>query len=398
MFRPAGLLDCGLEKRPLAPEKLPFVQSRFDIAALAKSANRFREQLDATKAAAAPNDFPWYPYDSLGNFFLLDTLLTGHHRDLAELASGMPVLDVGCADGATAFFLEQAGFEVDVIDNPPTNFNSMRGLNLLKEAFHSDVNIHNVNLDERFVLPRPRYGLALFLGLLYHLKNPFSALETLSTHVRYCFLSTRIARWDPKRTSQLQNVPVAYLVAPQETNNDATNFWIFSRAGLERILSRTGWEICDQHYFGNTENSDPASPEGDERAFCLVRSTRFTDAVTDYKLLSGWLPLDADNSRQTGKNFSFQLLSKGPRVKTVLLRFTVPEQLVSNGNECVVHVAIEGRQIGTQLYKTPGPKKLRIHLQQPPEAGQPLTVDCRIDSSGAGGLLVPLDPEPLQLI
>lgn len=391
----------------MAPERRSFVKSRFDISALAEAAKEFQNELTAVKAGAAPQDFPWYPYDSLGNFFLLDGMLTQGHRDLAELAAGMPVLDAGSADGATAFFLEQAGFEVDVIDNPPTNFNGMRGLQLLKDAFESRVNIHTVDLDAKFELPRARYGLALFLGLLYHLKNPFSALETLSNHTRYCFLSTRVAKYDPERTRVLEDLPLAYLVAPEETNNDATNFWIFSRAGLHRILSRTGWEVYDYRYVGNTENSDPASPEGDERAFLLIKSMRFTGPATDYKLLSGWLPLEPNGCRCTGDRFSVQIVSKGPQARTLALRFTVPNNQFKRCEQLSMHVEVDGREIGTQIYSTPGPKKLRIHLEQAPEAGQPLTLDCQLMADGvpASGVSVRLfgetgdpAPEPFQLI
>ena len=70
----------------------------------------------------------------------------------------------------------------------------------------------------------------------------------------------------------LQPLPVAYLLDPTECNNDNTNYWIFSEAGLRRILSRTGWDILDFITLGNDRDSDPASPKGDERAFCLVRS------------------------------------------------------------------------------------------------------------------------------
>ena len=53
---------------------------------------------------------------------------------------------------------------------------------------------------------------------------------------------------------------------------DATNFWMFSEAGLRRILQRSGWDIVDFMTVGNTKDSDPATAPGDERAFCYVRS------------------------------------------------------------------------------------------------------------------------------
>ena len=73
----------------------------------------------------------------------------------------------------------------------------------------------------------------------------------------------------------MTDAPVAYLVDEFETNNDSTNYWIFTPAGLTRILKRAGWDILDRMSVGNTETSDPASPAGDERTFLLVRSRLF---------------------------------------------------------------------------------------------------------------------------
>lgn len=230
--------------------------------------------MNAAKANAAGPDFPWYPYDSLGNFIWLDKLLTGAHRDITALTGGLPILDIGCADGEGSFYLEKHGFRVDVIDNPSTNFNGMRGLQLLKGEFNSKIGIHTMDLDKQFRIPGERYGLVFFLGLLYHLKNPFYALETLSSHARFCVLSTRVTKYSIDRTTLLRDLPVGYLVDPFETNNDTTNFWIFSKTGLERLIARTGWRLHEYLSVGNTDNSDPATPEGDERAFCFLESQR----------------------------------------------------------------------------------------------------------------------------
>jgi tRNA (mo5U34)-methyltransferase len=73
----------------------------------------------------------------------------------------------------------------------------------------------------------------------------------------------------------LSDIPVAYLLDDREANNDATNFWIFSDAGFRRVRARTGWQIVDYITLGNTTDSDPASADGDERAFCLAKSYRF---------------------------------------------------------------------------------------------------------------------------
>ena len=89
---------------------------------------------------------------------------------------------------------------------------------------------------------------------------------------KHALISTRIARYAPDGKSKIEHLPAAYLVHASECNNDATNYWIFSDTGLKRILDRTGWEILDYMRYGNLEKSDPASNEGDERAFLLARS------------------------------------------------------------------------------------------------------------------------------
>lgn len=267
----------GASSRPAVAffkEVLRYEGATIDISQLANSLDEFKNEFDAAKAHAQAQDFPWYPYDSLGNFIWLDRLLTGTNRDLEALVAQLPILDIGCADGATSFLLERRGFKVDVIDNPSTNFNGMRGLHTLKAAMRSRIGIHTVDLDSQFRLPDKRYGLVLLLGLLYHLKNPFYVLERLSFRARFCLLSTRVTKFAPDRERRLEDLAVGYLVDPFETNNDPTNFWIFSKTGLERLISRTGWILRDYLSVGNVENSDPATPDGDERAFCLLESQR----------------------------------------------------------------------------------------------------------------------------
>lgn len=239
---------------------------------LTKGAPEFIQFLEAAKQKITPRDFEWYPYGSLYNVFHLDKLLTGEQRDLGRLIGAGRVADIGAADGELAFYLERHGARMDVVDNAPTNFNGLRGVRALKESLGSSVRVHEVDLDSQFRLPEENYGLVLFLGILYHLKNPYFILEELSKRANYCALSTRIARRTPDARAELAPYPLAYLVGPAELNNDATNFWIFSEGGLRRILDRTGWNIEAFITLGDTVDSDPV--RNDERAFCLLKSRR----------------------------------------------------------------------------------------------------------------------------
>ncbi len=107
---------------------------------------------------------------------------------------------------------------------------------------------------------------AFSIGGFQDLKNPYYALETLAKSANYCLISTRVTKFNTVSNAanrvDLSAIPLAYLLDELEANNDSTNYWIFSNAGLRRILQRTGWEICDYITVGNTENSDGRPNDG----------------------------------------------------------------------------------------------------------------------------------------
>src|SRR5260370_10879805 len=240
------------------------------FSSLVRKGLRFRRAFENAKRKAGPLSLDWYPYDCFAILFYMQHLLQSAKLTLDDVAGGAPLLDVGAADGALSFFLESVGYQVHACDHAGTNINRMQGIKTLAKAFGSGVEIHDLDLDGRFEIGG-EYGLAVFLGTLYHLKNPFYVLETLSTHARFCLLSTRVARQSPDAGVHFENLPVAYLLDPQECNADATNYWIFSPPGLVRLAQRTGWRVRSSANSGATA-SDPATTQGDERMFLLLES------------------------------------------------------------------------------------------------------------------------------
>lgn len=234
-----------------------------------------QEHVDRMRDARArvPEPVDWYLYDILANLHHVNALLEGDERDLDRLAGGRPVADIGAADGDLAFTLEAAcGWDVDIVDNASTNMNRLRAAAALKEALGSRAQIHDLDLDTQFRLPRDRYGLVFLLGILYHLQNPFYALRELARHADHCILSTRVARFAGPERTPIGDLSVGYLVGPDELNHDATNYWIFSPRGFEQLAERAGWEIVRSFTAGDTEGSTPDSSEHDERLFALLRS------------------------------------------------------------------------------------------------------------------------------
>ncbi|MDD5675182.1 MAG: class I SAM-dependent methyltransferase [Chitinivibrionales bacterium] len=244
------------------------------LTALAANAADFRPVLDKIKAQTVfsrPELF-WYPYDSLSNFEGIDRLLKVPFRNLAELAGGLPVADIGAADGDFGFYLEKSGLNnIHIIDYAPTNCNKLEGARAIKRALNSGVQIHEMDLDAAFTFPVERFGLAFLLGTFYHLKNPYYMLETLARHANYGIFAGRIARFLPDGKTDVARTPMAYLLNERECNNDVTNFWVFSPAGLQRIITRSGWDILAFMTEG-CARSTPDAVEKSERAFCFAKS------------------------------------------------------------------------------------------------------------------------------
>ena len=365
--------------------------SGLEIHELAQRARQFKAKLEETKKQIP--GIVWYPYDTFASLGIADKFLTGRNRSLLDLAAGDPILDLGCADGALSFFFESLGSKVHAVDHLPTNYNAMRGITELRAALHSSIEVHAIDLDSQFYLPEESFGLVLCLGILYHLKNPFYLLESLAIRARYCLLSTRIAEVTPNGT-RMKDQPLAYLLGPTEANNDPTNFWIFSEAGLRRICERTGWRIADFTTIGCTRGSDPAHGDRDERAYCLLES-RACPAYS-VKLLEGWHPLEQNSFRWTSRQFSIELRKTMPLdARTFRLRFHLPEAVVRAAGPVTIHAKVDGAAFAPETFSKEGEYSYAIDLGRRISKGGPLRIDFTVDKALPAG---DLDTRELALI
>lgn len=290
------------------------------------------------KKSLRPEPYDWYRFDSFANIAQLEKILPGGVLDIPELAGGEPVADIGAADGDLAFLIESLGCDVTVIDWPGTNANQMRGVELLKRELASNVRIRAVDIDEQFDLPAERFGVAVCLGLLYHLKNPFFFLEKLSRHARHCLLSTRIL---PRTVT---NEPVAQLTSYREFEDDPTNFWFFSENGLRRLIDRTGWEMKGGAITGNGV---------DDRMFCSLES-RFAQSVQTFRLTHGWNELESDGWRWTQKRFGIKVESPQAS-RRVELHFRIVQDLLdAAGGVLVLSASVNGLLLEPVQYDSAG--------------------------------------------
>jgi len=330
-----------------------------DLTAFVEASRKFQAKLTALKSEHPLPEYGWYPYDSLTGVFVLEELLRRDFGLLPPLIESEPVLDIGCADGDLSFFLESLGADVDAIDYSEMNFNQLAGARALRERLDSRANIYSVNLDWYFDLPRARYGLILFLGTLYHIKNPFYVLETLARRGAYCLLSTRIAQTTGAGGVKIEDQPVAYLLDPREANDDPTNFWVFSEAGLLRLAGRAGWSVVSQHKTGCESGSNPVEAAADQRMFLLLKSRfRFPDLTV--RLMDGWHAIETEGWRWTAKTFSFEVvLPAMRRSKEFALAFSIPGNVIEAGQAVKLACEVDGKDAGSTVCDRPGSHTFR---------------------------------------
>jgi 2-polyprenyl-3-methyl-5-hydroxy-6-metoxy-1,4-benzoquinol methylase len=315
-------------------------------------------------------DFEWYPYDTMSALWHVDKLLTGEGRGLLGAGRGR-VLDFGSQDGELAFFLESLGFDVVAADHPAYNHNGMRGIRALKAALGSQVEIHEIDADRPFTLPHDSYHLVLFLGILYHLRNPFYVLEELARRSTHLLLSTRIARHYPGGAAMPAGLAIAYLLRESELNQDDSNYFIFSEPALRVLLERAHWQVRDFLSLGATEASDPVRLDRDERAFCYGRSRH--ERLANLELLHGWHESEDTGWRWTERVFAARM--QGGR--TLTMRFYIAEESMRRLGRLMLSATANGVALQPAFYDTAGPA---TYVRELDEIGE-VTVEFTLDGA-----------------
>jgi tRNA (mo5U34)-methyltransferase len=189
---------------------------------------------------------------------------------LPKQGTGLRVLDIGCRDGFFSFELEKRGAEVIGIDYvSPTQ----TGFAIASELLHSHVTYLTENV---YALSPERHGmfdLVLFLGVLYHLRNPLLALDTLHRLCKpgawlfaetqlldNCFLLadgtiTSLAQAAPG----LEHIPLMQFYPNRTFLNDPTNKWAPNMACLRQMLEEAQFEIVAEMIYAS-------------RGYCVARA------------------------------------------------------------------------------------------------------------------------------
>jgi len=359
--------------------KLPATPDHFQ-----QELQQFRTELQGVKQTLTPPRPGWYPFDSFTGIAIGLDLLRSVYAEFARDVDNKPVADIGCGDGDLAFLFAHWGATVDAIDNPPTNYNQMQGVENLAGAMGATMTgtviRRRMNLDSRFEFPG-HYGFALLLGALYHLQNPYYVLERLAFHADWCLLSTRVAQRTTGTGIRIAEEPLAYLASGMEINNDSTNYWIFSLAGLLRIVQRTRWAVRGVHHAGCLTDSDPSSPHADERVFLLLQS-RVSFPGLQVHAGTGWHESEGQPFCWTTKHFTLDIVLPLERQFTGFhLAVYIPAALLP---DLQISAEISGQPCGSASYSEEGAAQFRGTLSPEALHHPILTIAFTVHSSFTG--------------
>lgn len=188
----------------------------------------------------------WYHRIPLGHGFVTpgvdDTPLRLSRMGVPEDLRGKTVLDIGAWDGAFSFEAERRGAErVVATDSHAWIDIGKEGFEFARKALGSKVEDRDLDVIELSPETVGVFDLVLFLGVLYHMKDPLAGLERVASVTgSQLILSTAVdLMWLGR--------PAAVFYPGAELRNDPTNWWGPNPAAVEAMLRTVGFRRVRQH-------------------------------------------------------------------------------------------------------------------------------------------------------
>jgi len=158
---------------------------------------------------------------------------------LPDSLHGKTVLDIGAWDGFFSFECERRGaarvVAADHFSWHGTGWGTKAGFTLAREALASRV--EDVDIDVMDLSPERigSFDVVLFLGVLYHVRHPFLALERVASVTRqYLIVETVVDMVGFRR-------PAMAFYPGRELNNDPTNWWGPNVPAVKGMLESLGF-------------------------------------------------------------------------------------------------------------------------------------------------------------
>ena len=126
-------------------------------------------------------------------------------------------------------------------------------------------------------------------------------------------------------------------------------------------------------------DSDPVTPQDDERAFCLVKS-RQGGPESHAELLEGWHELEGGSWRWTERRFMVVLKTPAPgRPATLRLKFLLPPELLAWLHSVTLTATVNGVPLAPQTYTGAGDQIYARSIPAEALAGENARIDFQLD-------------------
>lgn len=183
---------------------------------------------------------------------------------LPSSCRGLRVLDIGCRDGFFAFEVERRGGEVIGIDYAEPE---VTGFSIASRALNSRVQYLVENVYDLDAEKHGTFDIVLFLGVLYHLRNPMLALDKIRTVHKpggLLFVETQLTA---KPEIAALPTPLWEFFPKDTLHGDSTNKWAPNIPGLVAVVEECLYRV---------ERSDSRGSRG------YVRASAVTDGRLDF--------------------------------------------------------------------------------------------------------------------
>lgn len=189
--------------------------------------------------------------------------------------SGKTFLDIGAFDGLHSFEAERRGAErvlaTDIWDEPTVDrewWNSLRpgkqGFDLVHDYLDSDVESKVIGIEEISPESVGEFDIVLCSGVIYHLKEPLSAIENVVSVAKELVVVESAIQHD------FNDPPGMKLLAGTERNNDPSNWWVPNLKGLRDMVAIAG---CEEVHADYTPINETPSPVPTRKEGKLISAT-----------------------------------------------------------------------------------------------------------------------------
>jgi tRNA (mo5U34)-methyltransferase len=191
------------------------------------------------------NALPWHHQIDFGNGIVrpgntpLGVLQQQAEIYFKDRVNGLTVLDVGCWDGFNSFEAKRRGaarvLATDHFAWSDECWGSRESFELARTHLAIEVEVRDIDIPDLAPGTVGLFDVVLFLGVFYHLRNPFAALENVS---RLCEKTIVVeSHLDARDIDR----PAMVFYPTDELAGDSTNWWGPNPACMLAMLADLGF-------------------------------------------------------------------------------------------------------------------------------------------------------------